>query len=81
MASVRYTRLQTIVLNTFREAVRQKFFGLLIILALCMVASATFFLQFDFGGSELKFIADFGWGAVFLFGSILVYKMRVSAQN
>jgi ABC-type transport system involved in multi-copper enzyme maturation permease subunit len=36
-----------------------------------MVASSTFFQQFDFGTSELKFVADFGFGALFFFGSIL----------
>ena len=71
MFKTRYKRLQTIALNTFREAVRQKFFGFLIVLAIAFTVSAHFFRQFDFGGSELQFIADFGWGAIFLFGSIL----------
>lgn len=57
--------------NTFLEAVRQKFFNSLLLIAVALVASSTFFLQFDFGTGELKFIADFGFGALFFFGSIL----------
>lgn len=57
--------------NTFLEAVRQKFFNSLLFIAIALVASSTFFQQFDFGTSELKFIADFGFGALFFFGSIL----------
>ena len=41
------------------------------LIALALVGSSTFFQQFDFGTSELKFIGDFGFGALFFFGSIL----------
>lgn len=71
MLVARYTRIQTIAVNTCKEAVRQKFFGLLVVLASSFVVGANFLSQFDFGGSELKFIADFGWGAIFLFGTLL----------
>ena len=57
--------------NTFLEAVRQKFFNSLLILSVALVASSKFFQQFDFGTGELKFITDFGFGALFFFGSIL----------
>jgi len=57
--------------NTFLEAVRQKFFNSVLLIAVALVASSNFFQQFDFGTSELKFIADFGFGALFFFGSIL----------
>ena len=60
-----------IAANTFLEAVRQKFFNSLLLLAVALVASTHFFQQFDFGTSELKFIADFGFGALFVFGSVL----------
>lgn len=40
-------------------------------MTIALVASSTFFQQFDFGTSELKFIADFGFGVLFFFGSIL----------
>jgi len=65
------SRIRLIAGNTFLEAVRQKFFNSLLFIAIALVASSTFFQQFDFGTSELKFIADFGFGALFFFGSIL----------
>ncbi|MFO8026327.1 MAG: ABC transporter permease [Opitutales bacterium] len=65
------SRIRLIAANTFLEAVRQKFFNSLLLIAVALVASSTFFQQFDFGTSELKFIADFGFGALFFFGSIL----------
>lgn len=71
-------RLGLIARNTFLEAVRQKFFSVLVVLSIAMIASANFFRQFDFGSSELKFISDFGMGAVLLFGSIL--SVVVTAQ-
>ena len=45
--------------NTIRDAVRQRFFSAVLILALLLVISGLFFQEFDFGASELKFIADF----------------------
>jgi ABC-type transport system involved in multi-copper enzyme maturation permease subunit len=42
-----------------------------LLIAVALVASSSFFQQFDFGTGELKFIADFGFGAIFFFGSIL----------
>ncbi|WP_309384556.1 ABC transporter permease [Cerasicoccus frondis] len=71
-------RIGLIARNTFLEAVRQKFFNVLVVLSIAMIASANFFRQFDFGSSELKFIADFGMGAILLFGSIL--SVVVTAQ-
>lgn len=65
------TRLRLIAGNTFLEAVRQKFFNALLLISIALVASSTFFQQFDFGVGELKFIVDFGFGALFFFGSIL----------
>ncbi|MEM8549989.1 MAG: ABC transporter permease subunit [Verrucomicrobiota bacterium] len=64
-------RIGTIGRNTFLEAVRQKFFSVLVILSIALIASSRFFRQFDFGTGELKFVADFGLGAIMLFGSIL----------
>lgn len=65
------SRIALIAANTFLEAVRQKFVGFLLILALGLIASSNFFRQFNFEGGELKFIADFGFGAIILFGSIV----------
>lgn len=66
-----FTRVRLIAGNTFLEAVRQKFFASLLLIALGLVLSAGFFQSFDFGSGELKFIADFGFGGLFFFGSIL----------
>lgn len=66
-----FGRLGIIAGNTFLEAVRQKLFLFLLLLAIGLVASALFFREFNFGSSELKFIADFGFGALIFFGSAL----------
>ncbi|MGC6424791.1 MAG: ABC transporter permease [Lentimonas sp.] len=66
-----FDRIRMIAGNTFLEAVRQKFFNSLLVISIALLASSTFFQQFDFGTSELKFISDFGFGALFFFGSIL----------
>ncbi|MCR5183135.1 MAG: ABC transporter permease [Opitutales bacterium] len=63
--------------NTFLEAVRQRFFNFLLILGLLMTALSLALSGFDFGGNELKFVADFGFGGLFLFGSILAVVMTV----
>ena len=65
------TRIRLIAGTTFLEAVRQKFFNSLLLISIALVGSSTFFQQFDFGTGELKFITDFGFGALFFFGSIL----------
>lgn len=65
------TRIRLIAGNTFLEAVRQKFFNALLLISIALVGSSTFFQQFDFGTGELKFIVDFGFGALFFFGSVL----------
>ena len=60
---------------TFLEAVRQRFFAFLIVLGAAMVLSSFAFRFLDFGHGELKFIADFGFGGLFFFGSILALVM------
>jgi len=60
---------------TFLEAVRQRFFAFLLMLAAAMVLSSVAFRALDFGHGELKFIADFGFGGMFLFGSVLAVVM------
>ena len=42
------SRVWIIALNTFTEAVRQKVFNILLIFALVVIASASFFAQFSF---------------------------------
>lgn len=56
---------------TFAEGVRARFFGVLLLISLSILLTSNFFQQFDFGTSELKFVLDFGFGAVQLFGIIL----------
>ncbi len=66
-----FGRLGIVAGNTFLEAVRQKLFNFLLLLAVGLVASAQLFREFNFGSSELKFIADFGFGSMVFFGSTL----------
>lgn len=70
-----FNRLGIIAGNTFREAVRQKLFIFFLLLAVGLLGGA-FLLkglarEIAFGSSELKFIADFGFGALVFFGSAL----------
>ncbi len=60
---------------TFLEAVRQRFFAFLLVLGAAMVLSSVSLRVFDFGHGELKFIADFGFGGMFFFGSVLAVVM------
>ena len=57
--------------NTVREAARQKLLGFLLLMSLGLVASAQGFRDFNFGAPELKFLADFGFGAMAFFGAAL----------
>jgi len=70
-----FHRIYRIAANTFLEAVRQRFFTFIVLIALALVCSVTYFRRFDFGSSELKFITDFGTGAIVFFGSILSIVM------
>lgn len=60
---------------TLLEALRQRFFAFLLVLGAAMVLSSVSFRVFDFGHGELKFIADFGFGGMFFFGSVLAVVM------
>ncbi|HCR29822.1 MAG TPA: ABC transporter permease [Opitutae bacterium] len=71
-------RTFVIASNTFREAVRMRLFLAMTGLAICALASSFLFREFNFGSSELKFIADFGFGGMTLFGSALA--IIVTAQ-
>lgn len=72
-----FRQLWLLARNTFVEAVRQKFFHFVLLLGVGLVGSAQFFRQFDFGASELKFIFDFGFGGIWMFGSILAVVASV----
>jgi len=64
-------RVRHIAGNTFTEALRQRFAALLALLGAALAASGFLLRTFNFGNSELRFLADFGFGAMFLFGSLL----------
>jgi ABC-type transport system involved in multi-copper enzyme maturation permease subunit len=69
------SRVFTLAANTFIEAARQRFFAFLILLAAALAAGGSLLRTFNFGNSELKFTADFGFGGMFFFGSILAVVM------
>jgi ABC-type Na+ efflux pump permease subunit len=64
-------RVRLIAANTVLEAARQKLFNFLLLLALALVAGVQGFRDFNFGAPELKFLTDFGFGAMAFFGSAL----------
>ncbi|MDR2512552.1 MAG: ABC transporter permease [Puniceicoccales bacterium] len=70
-------RVASLATNTFTEALRQRFFAFLMLLGVMLALSGILLRTFNFGTSELKFLADFGFGGVFLFGSILAVVMTV----
>lgn len=57
--------------TTLLEAVRQKFFQFVFLVALAFLLSTLLFRQFNFGSPELKFILDLGFGTVTFFGLLL----------
>ena len=63
-------RVGTVAANTFVESLRQKVYNILIIFALVVIASASFFSQFTFS-EQLKFVKDFCLGAVSVFGTLI----------
>lgn len=73
MTRVPFSGRRTLLIagNTLREAVRQKLFNLLVLLALGLVIGVRYLRDFNFGSPELKFIADFGDGAISFFGAAL----------
>jgi ABC-type transport system involved in multi-copper enzyme maturation permease subunit len=74
-APASFQRVRWIAMNTFTEALRQRFFALLLLLGAALAASGTMLRVFNFGNSELNFVADFGFGGMFFFGSILAVVM------
>lgn len=57
---------------TFTEAVRQRFFYIVVLIGVGMLLGAGYFQQFNFGVDELKFVIDFSFGTLFLLGTVLV---------
>ena len=90
------SRVRLIAGNTFLEAVRQKFFNSLLLISVALVASSTFFQQFDFGTGEslrdfdarsivcLRSIAERHAGAavlVFTHGGVLEMLLRAATAR
>ncbi|MBK1877152.1 ABC transporter permease [Pelagicoccus mobilis] len=63
--------------NTFREAIRMRLFLLLLVTGVVSLAGGLYFQEFNLGSGELRFIADFGFGAMTLFGSIVAVVATV----
>lgn len=70
-------RVGVIAGQAFQEAVRQRVFLFTTLLAALLVVGSLGLRELDFGGAELKFVADFGHGALVLFGSVLTIVTTV----
>ncbi|HVU24259.1 MAG TPA: ABC transporter permease subunit [Opitutus sp.] len=57
--------------STLRDAMRQRMLAAVVLMAMALVAGAQWLRAFNFGSSELKLIADFGWGTMAFFGGVL----------
>ena len=71
------SRVLAIANNTFREAIRMRLFLLLSLTGVASLAGGLYFQEFNLGSSELRFIADFGFGAMTLLGSIVAVVATV----
>lgn len=71
------SRVFAIAGNTFREAIRMRLFLLLTVTGVASLAGGLYFQEFNLGSSELRFIADFGFGAMTLLGSIVTVVATV----
>ena len=73
MSSVTFsvTRVGLIARNTVREATRQRLFNFMALLAFALILGAQWLREFSFGVSELRFLTDFGFGAMGFFGATL----------
>ncbi len=66
-----FFRVGLIAGNTLRDALRQRVLALLVLLAAALVVAVQWLRDLNFGSSELKFLADFGLGALAFFGAVL----------
>jgi len=57
-----FRRVSVLAEHAFREAVRQRVFQFATLLAAVLVVGSLGLRELDFGGAELKFVADFGHG-------------------
>jgi ABC-type transport system involved in multi-copper enzyme maturation permease subunit len=65
------SRLMGVARQTFAEALRLRLTGLLALAGVMLVLLALWLRDLNFGAAELKFIADFGLGAIGLMGTLL----------
>lgn len=65
------SRILLVARHTAGEAARQKYLPISALIAGSVAALSLVLRDLNFGDSELKFIADVGFGALFLFGSML----------
>lgn len=72
-----FGRVAAIGENTFREAVRMRLFLFLALSGIASLGVGLFFQEFNLGSSELRFIADFGFGAISLLGSVMAIVATV----
>lgn len=70
-------RVAVLAGHAFLEAVRQRVFQFTLVFAAVLVLSSLALRELDFGGAEWKFIADFGHGALVVFGSVLTIVTTV----
>lgn len=64
-------RVRLVAVHTLSEALRLRLAGLFAILGVALVLMARGLQAFNFGATEVKFIADFGLGAMGLLGTVL----------
>ena len=70
-------RVAVLAEQAFRDAVRQRVFQFTTLVAAVLVLGSLGLRELDFGGAELKFVADFGQGALTLFGAVLTIVTTV----
>ena len=59
-----FRRVGVLAAHAFIDAVRQRVFQFTTLLAAGLVVGSLGLRELDFGGAELKFVADFGHGAL-----------------
>lgn len=64
-------RVRLVAVHTLSEALRLRLAGLFAILGVALVLMARGLQAFNFGATEVRFIADFGLGAMGLLGMVL----------
>lgn len=64
-------RVRLVAGHTLAEALRLRLAGLFAVMGVALVLMALWLREFNFGAAELKFIADFGLGAIGLIGTLL----------